>query len=247
MAQLRFPLTSRPLPAVRYVRAPSPIDFPEAEEVPEGFAHLILRTFLFQILRFGLGPAHTVGSDQFIYWNATDNKRKLAPDVFVRLGVPQTSFGSWKTWENGGAPDVAVEIVSPNEGDGVPWAEKLARYHELGAKEVVRFDPEAREGQRLRAWDRVSGDLIERVVIGDRSPCLALGLQWTVCPVDVQPVGLRLVDDAGRFLETELEASTRARAEEARARAEEARARAEAEARVRELEEELRRARGESS
>ena len=243
MAQLRFPLTDRPLPTLRYVRAPSPIDFPEAEEVPEGYAHLIVRTFLFQLLRFALGAAHTVGSDQFLYWLATDNQRKLAPDVFVRLDRPQTSFGSWKTWENGGAPDLAVEIVSPHEGDGVPWAEKLARYHEVGVKELVRFDPEEPEGRRLRAWDRVRGDLVERVIGGDRTPCLALGLNWIVCPIDDAPVGLRLADDEGRLLETAIEASNRARVEEARARAEEARARAEAETRVRELEEELRRAR----
>ena len=149
MAQLRFPVP-RPLGELRYVRAAEPVDFPEEAEVPEGYAHLIVRTFLFQLLRFALGPAHTVGSDQFIYWIATDNQRKVAPDVFVRLGVPQTSFGSWKTWDNGGAPDLAVEIVSPNEGDGVTWDDKLARYHELGVRELVRFDPDAPDGRRLR-------------------------------------------------------------------------------------------------
>jgi Uma2 family endonuclease len=158
--------------------------------------------------------------------------------------VPQTSFGSWKTWDNGGAPDLAVEIVSPNEGDGVSWEDKLARYHELGVKELVRFDPEALEGARLRVWDRVRGDLVERVIRGDRTPCLTLGLNWTVCPVDDQLTGLRLVDDEGRSLETEKEAAARARAEaEERARTE-ARAREDAEARIRALEEQLARVRG---
>jgi Uma2 family endonuclease len=87
----------------------------------------------------------------------------------VKLDVPDTAFGSWKTWECGGAPDLAVEIVSPNEGDGVPWTDKLASYHELGVKELVRFDPEAREGERLRVWDRVQGDLIERAAGRDRA------------------------------------------------------------------------------
>ena len=50
------------------------------------------------------------------------------------------------------APDLAVEIISPNEGDGVAWEEKLARYHDVGVKELLRFDPEESEGQRLRAW-----------------------------------------------------------------------------------------------
>jgi hypothetical protein len=125
-----------------------------------------------------------------------------------------------------------VEIISPNEGDGIAWGEKLARYHELGTKELVRFDPDAPEGSRLRVWDRVSDDWLEREVTGDRTPCLTLGLGWTVCPVGGEPVGLRLVDDDGRLVENREEA-------EARGRAEEARGRAEAEERVRELEAEL--------
>lgn len=243
MAQLRFPRTPRPLPELRYVRAPQPIDFPEEAEVPEGFQHLVLRTFLFQLLRFALGPGHSVGSEQFVYWIATDPKRKLSPDLFVRLGVPQTAFGSWKTWENGGSPDLALEIVSPNEGDGVTWEEKIARYHDLGVKELVRFEPDAPEGRRIRVWDRVRGDLVEREIGDDRTPCLTLGLSWTVCPVEELPIGLRLIDDEGRLLETRTEQEARGRAEEARGRAEEAEARRNAEARVRELEEELARQR----
>jgi Putative restriction endonuclease len=211
---------------VTYLRAPEPIVFPEEEEMPEGMAHLVVRTFLFQLLRFMLGAPHSVGSDQFVYWNARDPRRCLSPDVFVRMGTPQTSFGSWKTWERGGPPELAVEVISPNEGDGIAWDEKLRRYHELGVRELVRFDPEAAEGKRLRAWDRLQEDLVEREVTGDTTPCLTLGLVWRVCPVDDQAIGLRLADGA-TLIQTRVEA--------------EASARASAEARVRELEEEIRR------
>lgn len=247
MAQLRFP-QSRMHPEVHYVRAPQPIHFPEEEEVTEGFPHLVVRTFLFQLLRFALGPGHSVGSDQFVFWIASDPKRRLAPDVFVRLNTPQTNFGSWKTWECGGPPDLAIEIISPNEGDGVTWEEKLARYHAAGIKELVRFDPEAAAGARVRAWDRVENDLVERRVLEDRTPCVTLGLSWMVCPVDGTMLGLRLVDHEGRLLETREETDAKAREAETKAceaetqRADaESRARAVAEARVRELEEELRR------
>ncbi len=228
-----------PLPELRYVRAPEPLVFPEEEEVPQGLPHMLVRTFLFQLLQFALGPAHSVGSDQFVYWIATDTKTRLAPDVFVRLNVPQTAFGSWQTWLCGGPPDLAVEIVSPNEGGvaTLTWAEKFTRYRELGVKELVRFDPEAPEGERLRVWDLVRGDLVERVIGDDRTPCLTLGLDWAVCAIDKHPLGLRLIDDEGRWLETEMEVAAK-RAET------EAKARAAAEARVRELEEQLRRARG---
>jgi Uma2 family endonuclease len=224
-----FPRT-RPLPALRYVRAPEPIVFPEEAEVPEGLRHLALRTCLWRVLQLALGPAHSVGSDQFVYWNARDARRALSPDVFVKLDVPHSSFGSWQTWRNGGTPELAVEIISPNEGDGIAWDEKLARYHELGVKELVRFDPEAPAGHRLRAWDRVREDLVEREIEGDRTPCLTLGLNWTVGAPGGEPVGLRVADDAGRVLPSPEEAA------EARASA--------AEARVKELEEQLRGVRG---
>ena len=206
------------------MRTPQPIEFPEAEEMPEGFAHLVVRTFLFRLLSFALGPAHTVGSDQFVYWDASTSKKRLAPDVFVRLNHPQPEqLGSWQTWTTGGAPDLAVEIVSPNEGDGLTWDEKLSRYHQLGVAELVRFDPDAPEGARLRVWDRVDGDLVERQMAGDRTPCLALGLAWRVQNVPApngasEYLGLRLVDEEGRLLQTQEER---------------------AEARVRELEEQL--------
>jgi hypothetical protein len=219
---------------VTHLRAPQPIVFPEEEEMPEGYAHVVVRMFLFQLLQFMLGAAHSVGTDQFVYWNAREPRRCLAPDVFVRLGVPQTSFGSWKTWERGGPPDLAVEVISPSEGDGIPWEEKLGRYHELGVRELVRFDPEASVGTRLRAWDRLRDDLVERRVSEDSTPCIVLGIAWRVCPVEDQAVGLRLVDEAGNVVETRLEAERRARREDAAAHA----------AQVSELEDEIRRLKG---
>lgn len=232
MAHLPLPRTPRPRPELRYVRPPEPVVFPESALMPENKAHLIVRTFLFRLLRDALGPAHSVGSEQFVYWNARDPKRSLAPDAFVKLGVPDTTFRSWKTWEQGGVPELAVEITSPSDLDEAGWAEKLARYAELGIRELVRFDVEASEGARIRVWDRVREDLVERVAGGDRSPCVTLGVDWCALPIEPGVVGLRLADAEGRLIEVREE-------REARARAEEAQARASAEARVRALEKEL--------
>jgi Uma2 family endonuclease len=193
--------------------------------MPESKTHLVLRTFLFRLLRFALGPAHRVGSEQFLYWNASDARRCLAPDAVVRLHVPDSAFKTWKTWEDGGVPDLAVEIVS--DSDRTQWDQKLSDYRELGIKELVRFDPASPPGARIRVWDRVAeGDFLERVVDGDVTPCVTLGLQWVVRPVESEDVGLRLADDEGRLIEVPEEAAERARGE--------------AEARIRELEEQLR-------
>lgn len=229
----------------RYHRAPRELHFPVEAEVPESKRHLDLRTALYTIIRSAFGESASIGSDQFVYWDASDPSKCLAPDLFVRRGEPDMSFGSWKTWERG-APELAVEIISDSDAPERVWEEKLERYHAAGIEEIVRFDPEEAEGERLRIWDRVDGDLVERVLEGDLSPCWTLGGAFLVQEDEKLGPMLRLSRDArGEQLwptpEESHRAEARAREAEARAREAETRAREAAEARVRELEEELRR------
>ncbi|WP_437983185.1 Uma2 family endonuclease [Sorangium sp. So ce117] len=177
-----------------YSRPPEPVYFPESEEVPETNRHLELRTALYLILKREFAQVATLGSDQFVYWDPTTPKKRLAPDAFVRLGVPHRTFRTWKTWLHG-APDLAVEIVSePDEGEP-DWDEKLVHYRASGIREVVRFHPDDRE-RPIRVWDAHDGDLVERAP-GDPElrACEALGLFWTV--VEDPSVGpmLRLARD----------------------------------------------------
>jgi hypothetical protein len=179
----------------QYLRPPEPVYFPDSEEVPETRHHLECRTALFLILKHALAAIATVGSEQFVYWDPTTAKKMLAPDAFVRLGVPDHVFRTWKTWK-GGAPDVAVEIVSHSDEPEPDWNDKLERYRACGIREVVRFDAEDRENP-IRIWDAVSGDLVERDPKQDPDSCAseALGAWWVV--VDEPKVGrmLRLSRD----------------------------------------------------
>lgn len=185
-------------PVAQYLHAPRAIDFPAEAEVPETRRHLDLRTALYTILRLALRAQVTIGSDQFVYWDPTDPSECLAPDVFVRLGVPDEQFDSWKVWERG-APHLAVEIVSGSDESGAMWTAKLAKYHRLGAREVVRFDPDDRT---VRIWDHVQGDLVERVLVhGQPSECVPLGLFWVVVSDEQSGAVLRLARNrAGRDL-----------------------------------------------
>lgn len=195
--------------------------------MPETRRHYELRTTLFQVAKLAFADKASIGSDQLVYWNAADPNRCLAPDLFIRLGVPDTLFDSWKTWERG-APDVAVEIVSDSDASELAWEDRLHRYRELGVEELVRFDPIA-PADFLRVWDRVDEDLVERML---DDPLIAespvLGLCWIVMPDAVLNRVLRLAKDAsgGRLLPTPVER--------------EAKRRLEAERRVQELEEALR-------
>lgn len=216
--------------------------------MPETTTHLVLRTFLFQLLRFALGESCAVGSDQFVYWRASDPKTCVAPDVFVKRGVHAVHFDSWKTWERG-TPELAVEIVS--QSDREAWDEKIVKYQDLGVQELVRFDAEAPASARLRIWDRVEDDLVERVLSSDSAESFVLGRFWVLGDVEGS-LGLRLAEDASghALLLSALETATRAKEAETRAKEAETRAKEDAtrakeaemrmrllaEARVRELE-----------
>lgn len=236
--------------AFEYVRPLQPRRFPVEAKVPESTRHLELRTALYQLLGFFLRGRAAVGSDQFVYYDASNPKACLVPDVYLKLGRNHTDIASWKTWELG-APDLAIEIASRSDAPEEAWDDKLTRYHRLGVRELVRFDPRA--PQQLRVWDYVEGDLAERRVEASIAvPSRVLGAWWVVVPHEQWGPMLRLSLDAGghELVKSELEAATEARQREAEARQREAEARQaaetlreQAEARVRELEAELARLR----
>jgi Uma2 family endonuclease len=224
------------------------VHFPEAELVPESKRHLEQRTALYQILTLAFREHATIGSEQFVYWDPTDPRRCLAPDVFVRLGPKDEVFRIWKVWERG-APDVAVEILSASDERDRDWNDKLERYRRLGVRELVCFDPEV-EPPTLRVWDGVEGDLVERRIEGLTAPSRCLPGSWVVVAHPTVGTQLRLTRglDAADLFPTP-EEQERAAAERERQAAERERQAAErerelrvmAEARVRELEAELRR------
>lgn len=147
--------------------------------MPETSVHLRLRTALFLILERELRGRAFVGSDQFVYWDPTDPKACLAPDVLVRLGGPVELLPSFKIWLHG-APHLAIEVVSPIDSRDRNLRVKLERYRRAAINEVVVFDPDDTV-EPLRLWDFVEGDLVER----DRSDPAAfridaLAAYWTI-------------------------------------------------------------------
>ena len=232
---------------IRHVRPVRPVLFPASDpewEMSESTRHGRMCELLYQLLRAAVGDEGTVGKDNFVYFDASNARRKCAPDGFVKLGLPQAHFDSFKTWEHG-APELAVEILSPSDTEEkLTLEEKLERFHAIGVREVVAFDVDAPAGSRLRAWDIVHGDLVERIVEDERTPCLTLHRWFVVAPYALEhlPAALRLADDpAGTRIvlepreraEAELEGARAAteheRRERARALADKERALAEVE------------------
>jgi Uma2 family endonuclease len=222
-------------PPIRYLREVQPVDFPGTDpewEMGETTQHQLLCEVLRSLLRIASND-QMVCSDQFLYFDGSDPQRKCAPDAFVKLGTPWAPVRSWKTWEDG-VPELCVEVLSTNEFEKLTLKEKLKRFHAAGVPEVVAFDPQGVVGTRVRAWDRIDGDLVERVVENERTPCRTLGMVFVVAAAPMHHVeaALRLWDPRrGALVPTLAEAE---RAEKESERAEKERALAEV-ARLKEL------------
>ena len=101
-------------PAFHYLERRPPVFFPESAEMPEGQQHYELSFLLYCLAKDTVGEKFTVGGNQFLYFDAEDPRKVLAPDSYVRLVPPTAPIRSWKTWERG-APEVCVEIISPSD------------------------------------------------------------------------------------------------------------------------------------
>jgi hypothetical protein len=238
---LTHPHSGQPALRHRYLRPPRPLFFPVAENVGEGIMGFEIRSILYEIVRLAFGESALVSSDQFLYWDPTNPKRCLAPDLGVRVGTPNEVLSTWKTWERG-APQVGVEIVSPSDARELPWSQKFERYRQAGIAEVVRFSV-LRDTPELTLWDLVDGDLVERDLADPEAFFSdALGYYWAIVPDKRRKALLRLARDReGKdLLPTPAEHAAR-EAEHAAREAEHAAREAEhaARARIAELEAEL--------
>lgn len=131
-----------------------PTVYPSEDHRGEGslqrFISELLRALIEQYL-IERGQTAFVGANQFIYYRQFDPSRKVAPDVFTLPGVePGIKIDSWKTWEKGIVPPLAIEIVSQDFLKD--YRDGPAIYDELGVRELIIFDPEheSAPSERLR-------------------------------------------------------------------------------------------------
>ncbi|WP_448336779.1 Uma2 family endonuclease [Chloroflexus aurantiacus] len=150
---------------------------------------------------------------------------RRAPDVMVVFGRPKGDRGSYRQWEeNGIAPQVVFEVISP--GDTLTeLAAKLEFYDIYGVEEYYLYDPEHGD---MSGWQRIDGRLR---VINELDGWVSLRLGITFKRTDR---GMQLYWPDGRpflsFVELQTQAEEeRRRAEQERQRAEEERQRAEQE------------------
>ena len=188
-------------------------------------------------------PDVYVSGNIFVYYERGNPRRSVSPDILVSFGVERRDRRTYRTWEEGKAPDFVLEVVSTRTARKDLNA-KRELYAGLGVREYFLFDPAgelmqpALQGYRLD-WGRYEPlAALEPLVV--KSVVLGLDLM-----VDGR-AQLRMRDavTGEKLPSAEEEAAGRraaqARAEEeaaarrlAEVRAEEAESRAEEEARTR--------------
>ena len=256
------------LPEVRETQrvspAPEPVEYPSsdgkamAESGWHAVAMLLAKEALDQ--HFWGREDLYVGIDLLVYYVEGDNTKSLAPDVFVAFGVGSQQRHTYKTWEEGKAPDFVLEIASASTSARDARAKK-SLYAQIGVREYWRLDPvgnvmrEPLEGYMLeRDPDRAlqasaSGDGSEQFW----SEILQLGLRaakqrGVTVPVFRDPqtgldvltaeglkLALRKAED-GRLAEARQRLQAEERSQQAEERAQrEAQLRQQAEAQVQEL------------
>ena len=249
-------MTTRSAPATVY---------PETDGMPlpdgEYQAPLYRRIVRDLEVHFGNVPGARVNGDTFIYYVEGDPRRSVSPDCYVVFDLSEAALHSlslegnntYLLWEVGKPPEFILEIGSRSTARA-DLGSKRDLYAELGVTEYWRYDATGGEfyGEPLVGERLVDGEyrrLVMRVEedgrVGGHSDVLNLELWW-------EDGELRFRDPAtgeGLLSQEEeqdgrLAAEARAETAEVRAQEEET-ARMAAEARMAELEEELRRLRGE--
>jgi hypothetical protein len=143
---------------IRYVRPIEPLHFPSSDpewEMSESHRHGRLCELLYDLLRRALPDEEAcLGTDQFVYFDASNSRKKCAPDAFVKLGAKAEPTSVWLTWKRG-APELCIEILSPSDTkEKLTLTEKLRRFHAIGVSEVVAFDVDAQPGEVAGTHDQ---------------------------------------------------------------------------------------------
>jgi Uma2 family endonuclease len=230
---------------VHYV--PPEVDFstfPDSDGQPMAEIEINLEQMIDLILQLKqpLEPqGHHVGGNLLMYYDPTDGRKHLSPDVFVALGAGLAPRASWKTWVEGKFPEVIFEVASPSTQNR-DIGEKVTLYTRLGTREYYIFDPAGELDPAFRGYQIRDGraELLSNPTgTSIVSPLLGLELRVVdgrlrvIDPARDVPYPLPAEERAARQQAQAEAREAQAEAREAQARAGEALARAEAEAAAR--------------
>ena len=165
-------------------------------------------------MRYADDPNVYVSGNLLLFYVPQNKRRHVAPDVFVVKGVKKRKRDNYLLWEEGKAPDVAMEITSSTTRRE-DTTKKFALYRDvLKVREYFLFDPRGDYLKPTLQGYRLSrGDYLPIAPVAKRLPSSVLGLHLERSGTD-----LRFFDpETGEWLPTLQEEAQRERAGRLRA------------------------------
>ena len=131
--------------SIPYVPTDSTIYYPEEDGLPVAASdyHLKLLIWTLQALQahFAQTPEVYISGDIMMYYREGDPRKSISPDVLVCFGINPKLRLTYKTWEEGKAPDFVMEFSSKSTYDK-DLGEKKDVYASLGIQNYFLYDAE---------------------------------------------------------------------------------------------------------
>ena len=165
---------------------PDDVEYPERQWIAQSIAHgeAVMQAAAALRHHFEDRQDVLVAMELAVYYRRGNDKVWLQPDVQVVFGVSRENRSSFRTWEEGKAPDFVLEVASPSTA-GNDAEYKAQEYARIGVREYWRLDPQGALMERpLEGYEAQGGsyDRVQPVAYSDggqylRSQVLGLELR----------------------------------------------------------------------
>ena len=100
------------------------------------------------------GPDCFVAAELRVHRNRRNLRDYLEPDILVAIGVPDRTRRRYLLWEEGKAPDLVLEVLSPSSFENGDLTKKRDWYQAEGVREYVVLDPSGdfAPEPRMQVW-----------------------------------------------------------------------------------------------
>ena len=163
------------------IRSAPTLTLPESDGKPmaETDKHRRVMMSLIQTLEhhFRHAPDVYVSGNLLIYYGTPENRRSVAPDVFVIFGVGKKDRRTYAVWEEGATPELIIEVASLGTYRQDFAAKKTIYASILGVKEYYIYAPYEDPRLPFVGYRLVNGEYEEMGFGNDRLRSEVLGLE----------------------------------------------------------------------
>lgn len=166
---------------LQHIRSAPTLTLPESDGKPmaETDKHRRVMMSLIQTLEhhFRHAPDVYVSGNLLIYYGTPENRRSVAPDVFVIFGVGKKDRRTYSVWEEGATPELIIEVASLGTYRQDFAAKKTIYASILGVKEYYIYAPYEDPRLPFVGYRLVNGEYEEMDFGNERLQSEVLGLE----------------------------------------------------------------------